>query len=99
MQLHEEIRANQAQLWGLKVDCIVVACWLTRINETNGTKWGEMIAAGHPLDLMLDAYRAHTEPWFKREGCEYIRLIGRKGWTKIFSDYSFEAVLMVKRLA
>lgn len=39
-----------------------------------------------------------VEDWAKEQGCNYLDMYGRRGWTKVLSDWKEDSVLLRKKL-
>ena len=85
-----------AQLWGMgDFDAI----WITKIERTGQTLWALLwITAGTGLEEGLELFHTYTEPWLKSLGCEFVQIIGRKGWKRALPDYEERGIVLVKEL-
>lgn len=89
-----ELKTQRAQLWGTHD-----SLWITKIETSGKRKRGVIwIAAGDDMRNALQYFRRYTEPWLKAQGCEYIQIIGRKGWMRVLPDYRNAGIVMVKEL-
>jgi len=93
-----ELLEKRAQAWGVRHDGNVVAVVMTRIENTPTHRYGVVwLAAGTALQDGLQMFREHIEPWmFGEQGCEWVELMGRRGWVKTLPDYETQAVVMRK---
>ena len=92
------LKNREAQLWGAREGDSIVGIWVTRIENSYTKRWGLVwITAGVGLDN-VGLYRSHIEPWFKEMGCEFVEIVGRKGWKRIFPDYDEKGLILVKEL-
>lgn len=90
---------RKAVLWGLRDGIQITAIWITRIEQNAEHKWGVVwIAAGADLQRGLNEFTRFTEPYFRENGCEFIEVIGRKGWQKVLREYREQGVRLIKRL-
>ena len=96
-EVRADLSAGKAQLWGAHDGSQVLGIWLTRIENTPSKRFGVLwIAAGEPLEAGLELYLKHTEPWLKEQGCELVRIEGRKGWGAVLPGYEERARVFVK---
>ena len=94
-----DLMAANAQLWAFEIDGRIRGIWITKIENTPSGKRGLLwIAAGDPLEVGLRLYRVHTESWLRSKGCQWIEIIGRRGWKKVLPDYEEVATTFVKEL-
>ena len=102
-QVFTAIASKQAQVWGVVTDGNINGIWVTKIME-NSHKFGVVwIAAGIPTDKIdlsggIDLFLSSTEPWFKEMGCEYVKIVGRKGWKKALPEFKEHSVELRKYL-
>jgi hypothetical protein len=93
------LRERKAVLWGLRDGDQISAIWITQIEQNAEHKWGVVwIAAGEGLERGLEEFERFTEPYFKENGCEFIEVIGRKGWKKALTGFDEVGVRLIKRL-
>lgn len=98
-EVYAALRDRKAVLWGLRNGYRITAVWITRIEQNAEHKWGVVwIAAGSDLQRGLEEFARFTEPYFKENGCEFIEVIGRKGWKKALTGFDEVGVRLIKRL-
>ena len=98
-EVFEDLLGARAQLWGLHDGTEPAGIWITRVENTPSKKFGLVwIAAGRGLEDGMRLFAEHTEPWLRDQGCEFVRVIGRKGWGKALHDYRETARLFEKEL-
>lgn len=98
-EIQEDIIKRHCQAWGMRSGSHVLAIWITRICDgPNGVYGLVQVVAGAPLEQGLRIYREHIEPFFTEQGCEYIKIVGRRGWKKVLPDYEERQVIFTKRL-
>ena len=89
----------KAQLWGIARNGIIKGVWITRIDETASARFGFVwIAAGEGLDAGVPLFLDCTEQWFREKECEYIEIVGRRGWGRVLPGYHERAVIFRKDL-
>jgi hypothetical protein len=95
---HDLITA-QAQLWCLSGgDSLVTGIVITRIENYHSTRYGLLwIAAGKGIEDGV-AVLEPIEQWFKKMGCQFVQITGRKGWGRALPDYQERARVYVKEL-
>lgn len=99
VEVKEALVTAHAQLWGAHDDGRVLGIWITRIENVGSRKRGLLwIAAGSPLEVGLKLYHEFTEPWLKQQGCEYVQIVGRKGWQRVLPEYREAGVILEKVL-
>ena len=97
--VREDLEQGKAQAWGMRRGNTILGFWITRIEVAYGKKYGLVwITCGTCLHEGVPLYRETIEPWFKSLGCQWIEIIGRKGWKKILDDYREDAVVLRKAL-
>lgn len=91
-----ELRKGSAQCWGTgDFDGILI----TRIETEGATKRCALwIAAGSGIEQGRDLLTNVIEPWAVANGCSYMRLIGRKGWSRVLPDYRNAGIILEKSL-
>ena len=98
-EVRAQVMSGHALVWGLSQAEKISAVWVTKVEGNNSSKWGVVwLCAGDGLPAMIEAYKTHTERYFREQGCQYVQINGRKGWLKVLDGYRATGVLMVKRL-
>lgn len=98
-EIQEDLIKGLAQAWGMRSGEHVLAIWIIRICDGPQGIYGlAQVVAGAPLEQGLRVYREHIEPYFIAQGCQYIKIIGRRGWKKVLTDYDERQVIYTKRL-
>ena len=83
-------------LW-LYLDTVVKAACVTELVFSGRKKLCIVLAAGAD-ECDWNAAIKPIEEYAKEEGCEAVRMYGRKGWRRIFKDYDEAWVALEKRL-
>ena len=92
-----EVLSGDQLLWLALSDRIEAAA-TTHLVKTDGKPLLVVTAcAGSQRERWLDL-RHRIEGYAKDEGCDRIRLYGRKGWERELKDYRVEYVIMEKSL-
>lgn len=100
--IRQDLRLAHKQLWGIQNDAgKVLGVIITKIVDTPGGEVCEIHAtcgtsAGlkHAVELALP----HIERWARDVGCVRVRVVGRKGWLRVLTDYAYRGVVMEKEL-
>jgi hypothetical protein len=88
----QELIAARAQLFCI-ADSRIRGIVITQI-ITQPHKWGLLwIASGRGLKEGMAMLLEHIEPWLWAQGCEFIQIVGRRGW-KVLPGYKARNVEM-----
>lgn len=93
--VREKVASCEAQVWciGAPIECVLV----TKIENTPEKPYGLLWLAAGDLRLIEVANKI-VEPWFKSMGCEFVHLVGRRGWKKFLPEYTEMTINLVKQL-
>lgn len=94
----EYIKQNRMQLWiswndGIEASFVTEVCDYPQLRVM---RW--VLAGGSNMESWLDLVASKVEDWAKRNNCQRLEIVGRKGWTKVLRDYKPQAVYFVKEL-
>ena len=94
----EYIKQNRMQLWiswndGIEASFVTEVCDYPQLRVM---RW--VLAGGSNMELWLDLVTSKVEDWAKRNNCQRLEIVGRKGWNKVLRDYKPQAVYFVKEL-
>src|SRR6056300_1850383 len=94
----EYIKQNRMQLWiswndGIEASFVTEVCDYPQLRVM---RW--VLAGGSNMESWLDLVTSKVEDWAKKNNCQRLEIVGRKGWTKVLSDYEPQAVYFVKEL-
>ena len=93
-----DVLAGNALLWLAYEGTKVLAAAASKVWKSPKYKICSVLAVGgHDLSEWKDCLMA-IEQYAKLEGCEFIRLSGREGWKRIFTDYEQPWIVLEKRL-
>lgn len=98
--VREELEAARAQLWCFYADG-VRGIWVTKIVNTDSTKIGIVWGCAGRFKSHRDAALAYfdaIENWLRSQGCKFVDIDGRLGWSKVLSGYAEYSVKLRKRL-
>ena len=96
----DELERGHAQLFCLH-NLDIKGIWITRVHDNGhrkvGVVWG---CAGDMNEVRSEAleFFAVIEAWMREIGCDFVEIVGRRGWERIFPDYERFAVILRKRL-
>jgi hypothetical protein len=94
----EYIKQNRMQLWiswndGIEASFVTEVCDYPQLRVM---RW--VLAGGSNMESWLDLVTSKVEDWARRNNCQRLEIVGRKGWTKVLRDYEPQAVYFVKEL-
>ena len=94
----EYIKQNRMQLWiswndGIEASFVTEVCDYPQLRVL---RW--VLAGGSNMESWLDLVTSKVEDWAKRNNCQRLEIVGRKGWTKVLRDYEPQAVYFVKEI-
>jgi len=94
----EYIKQNRMQLWiswndGIEASFVTEVCDYPQLRVL---RW--VLAGGSNMESWLDLVTSKVEDWAKKNNCQRLEIVGRKGWTKVLRDYEPQAVYFVKEL-
>ena len=94
----EYIKQNRMQLWiswndGIEASFVTEVCDYPQMRVL---RW--VLAGGSNMESWLDLVTSKVEDWAKRNNCQRLEIVGRKGWTKVLRDYEPQAVYFVKEI-
>jgi hypothetical protein len=92
------IKENRMQLWiswndGIEASFVTEVCDYPQIRVM---RW--VLAGGSNIENWLNPMKEKVESWAKKNNCQRLEIVGRKGWTKILRDYEPQAVYFVKEI-
>lgn len=92
------IKENRMQLWiswndGIEASFVTEVCDYPQMRVM---RW--VLAGGSNMESWLTLLTEKVENWAKKNKCQRLEIVGRKGWTKVLRDYEPQAVYFVKEL-
>ena len=98
-ELYEQILSGSALVWLAVSGGEIYGVAVTRLVIGPNGKYCELIAcAGRRMSLWLPLL-AKIEEFARAEGCESVRLSGRRGWARVLKEYREPWTTLEKRLA
>lgn len=96
-KIEADVLAGNAILW-LAVDGnTVVGAGVTQLFEQAGHKVCEIVAWGSKDQAKCTPLLREIERFAKSEGCDCVRIVGRKGWARHL-DYGVKALILEKAI-
>lgn len=92
---------REAQVWTFDDGGKVHGVLVTQVQDTtNGRRLLIWVAVGSSPDLRDEISEALSvlEPWGREIGCNRVRIVGRKGWSKVMPDFREVGRVLEKRL-
>lgn len=90
--VEDEVLAGKSLLWVAGMDGVAV----TQLALTEKSKVCTIIAMGGSISTV--PLISTIEEFAKAEGCDCVRIFGRKGWLRVLHGYSAPKVILEKRL-
>ena len=92
------VSAGRAQLWVACKSTEIEAAAVTELHQPQRRKYCVIVACGGAhrerwLDLL-----APIEDWARAEGCDAMRIMGRKGWARVLPDYKVNRIVLEKEI-
>lgn len=94
-----DIANHKRQLWVIKYRDEYIAAIVTQIysHESTGIKIGEITIAGGHDHHLWDHFTDVVGAWFKAQGCNFMDIIGRPGWQRLYRDRGFRTAYVQLR--
>jgi len=92
--IREQLLAQGMQLWVVPWDMAVV----TQIQTYPGARICMLVLCGGEGLMEHRDELGEIERWAKALGCEEMRLMGRRGWGRVYPDYEEIATVMRRKL-
>lgn len=96
--IYADIANQERQLWIIKQNNQYIATVITRIySYKGGLKVGEVSIAGGSDHNEWDHFTDVVGVWFKEKGCDFIDIIGRSGWQRLYKNRGFKTAYVQLR--
>ena len=96
--VHDSVLAGAALLWLAWDGSKVHAAAVTELHKTEWRKVCVIVGCGG-TDMKLWLHLLDgIEAFARAEGCDAMRIIGRKGWARVLKDYRVTRVILEKEL-
>lgn len=95
----EGLFRGRALLWVVWREPDVLACVVTQVRPTMHSKVCYICACGGGQRRQWTHMMARIEEYARGMGCDKIRAIGRKGWTRVLPDFREKLVVFEKDIS
>ena len=94
----DDVLAGRSLLWLAWNRPRIVGAAVTQIYRTEKSKVCLIVACGGVgiTDWLIGIRQ--IEEYAKAEGCDVVRILGRKGWLRMLKDYSAPKIVLERRL-
>lgn len=96
--VEHDVNAGRMLLWLVLDGMKVLAAVVTELSLIEGVKYGTIVACGGQQLSSFIHLRQELYDYFRAEGCQKTRILGRPGWSRLLTDYTVKAVVMEKDL-
>jgi hypothetical protein len=97
-EVEDDVMTGHALLWLVWKAPEILGAAVTQIVVTQKSRVCVIVACGgENLRLWLPPVE-RIENYARDEGCDAVRILGRKGWMRVLEDYSAPAVILERRL-
>lgn len=95
-----DVLSGGALLWLVWEDPVVLGAAVTQISQAETSKYCMIVACGGECAMSWIPLISKIETYARNEGCELMRILGRKGWVRVLKDkgYAESRVVLEKRL-
>lgn len=99
--IRADIANHERQLWVIKHSDRYIAAVVTLIYTTKPTniKIGEITIAGGSDHHLWDHFVDSITAWLKDQGCNFIDIVGRAGWARLYKSKGFAVRYQILRKA
>ena len=92
------VSAGRAQLWVACKNAEIAAAAVTELHRTEWRKVCCIVACGGRERERWLALLGPIEDFARAEGCDAMRIMGRKGWARVLPDYKVKRVVLEKEI-
>ena len=96
--VEHNIRNGDALLWLAWDGEQIRAAAVTELHRINGRKFCLIVACGGRERERWLSLISDLEQFARDEGCDAMRICGRRGWTRVLPDYRATRVILEKEL-
>jgi hypothetical protein len=96
--VEDDVITGQALLWLVWSDPEIQGAAVTQIVTTQNSKVCMITACGGENMRLWLPLIEKIEGYARDEGCDAVRILGRKGWMRVLKDYRAPAVILERRL-
>jgi hypothetical protein len=96
--VNRRVLAGQMLVWLAWHEPNIEAIAITELVRTERSRSCVIVACGGTRVRRWIGLIEHIENYARDEGCDNVRIFGRKGWQRLLKDYSAPKVLLEKAL-
>lgn len=97
-EVEEDVMTGQALLWLIWRAPEIEGAAITQIVITQKSRVCMIVACGGDNMRRWLPLVEKIENYARDEGCDAVRILGRKGWTRVLNGYRAPAVILERRL-
>ena len=97
-EIEDDVMAGHALLWLVWSAPEIKGAAVTQIVATQISRVCVIVACGGENMRLWLPLIGKIENYARDEGCDAVRILGRKGWMRVLKDYSAPAVILERRL-
>ncbi len=96
--VESDVLAARALLWVVWNDPDLEGAAVTQVGKTESSKVCTIVACGGGGMRTWVHLIGTLEDYARDQGCDCVRIVGRKGWQRVLQDYATAKVILEKRL-
>lgn len=96
--VEDDVIAGQALLWLVWNAPQIQGAAVTQIVATQNSRVCVIVACGGDNMRLWLPLIEKIESYARDEGCDAVRILGRKGWMRVLKSYSAPAIILERRL-
>lgn len=93
-----DVLDGRALLWLVWNEPDIEGCAVTQLGRTEKSKVCTIVACGGEDARRWISLIGRIEEYARAEGCDVVRILGRKGWQRMLRNYSAPKVVLERRL-
>lgn len=96
--VYKMLKNKDAQLWIVKENETIKVAYITSIKILPDCYVLEIVALfGNNIKKYLDFIEENIVKFAKEHGCQYIEIVGRKGWERMLRNKGYKTVSLIIR--
>lgn len=96
--IEADVKSQHAILWVAYVNGALASAAVTQIHDTECSKVCNLRACGGSGVNNWIQLLELIETYARNHGCDLVRFMGRKGWSRLLKHYRTDKVIMERRL-
>ena len=96
--VEDDVLSGNALLWLAYQEPKIVGAAVTKLGDTEKSKVCLIVACGGAGIAHWLSGIEKIEEYAKEQGCDVVRILGRKGWLRLLKDYSAPKAILERRL-